>query len=287
MTHRAPTARHRRLVQELRRLRVERGLRQEDVAQQLDWSLSKQEKIERGAIAVRVPDVRAMLILYGLATPEHRAQHDALIRLARDARVKGWWHDYADAIPPWFEAYVGLEADASALHVYQGHFVPGLLQTEDYARSVYQAVRPTLEPEDIERAVAARMKRQARLTTRDPLHLWVILHEAVLLHQVGGPEVMRAQLDHLRLMGTRPTITIQVLPFAVGAHASMGTSFIVLKFPEPADPDIVYLEDLTSSAYLEDDPHLIRYNLVFDHLRTAALTDVESAALIERVVGTL
>jgi transcriptional regulator with XRE-family HTH domain len=286
VTRRAPTARHRRLIQELRRLREERGLRQEDVARELDWSLSKQEKIERGAIALRVPDVRAMLHLFELATPQHRSEYDALIRLARDARVKGWWHDYADAIPPWFEAYVGLEAEASTLHTYQGHFIPGLLQTEDYARAVYQAVRPTLDADDIERAVAARMKRQTRLSARDFLQLWVVLDEAVLLRQVGGPAIMRAQLEHLAAAGSRPNVTVQVLPFTVGAHASMGTSFVILQFREPAAPDIVYLEDLTSSAYLEEDPHLFRYNVVFDHLRSAALPDDGSAALIRSVART-
>jgi hypothetical protein len=253
------------------------------VARELDWSVSKQEKIERGIIAVRVADVRVMLHLFGLATPEHQGQYDALVRLARDARVKGWWHAYGDAIPAWFEGYVGFEADAAVQHTYEGHFVPGLLQTKDYAWAVYQAVRPTLTPDQIELAVAARMERQKRLTSRNPLQLWAVLDEAVLHRQVGGQAVMNAQLDNLAQVAAQPNITLQVLPYSVGAHASMGTSFIILKFPEPTEPDIVYLEDLTSSAYLEEDPHIFRYNVVFDHLRSAALSDADSAALIARL----
>ncbi|RAY16856.1 XRE family transcriptional regulator [Actinomadura craniellae] len=284
MPRRAPTARHRKLIQELRRLREERGLRQEDVARELDWSLSKQEKIERGAIAVRPADVRAMLHLFGLATPDHQQQFDTLLRLARDARVKGWWHDYGNAIPDWFESFVGFEADAEELHVYQNQIIPGLLQTRDYATVISAAVRPSLPAEEIESTVAARMKRQSRLSGTKPLRLWAILDESILHRQVGGSGVMADQLRHLLEVGERPNITIQVLPFSVGAHASVGTSFVVLQFPEPGDPDLVYLEDLTSSAYLEDDPHIFRYTVAFDHIKSAALSDRDSALLIAKLV---
>ncbi|MFF5260295.1 DUF5753 domain-containing protein [Actinomadura viridis] len=283
MARRAPTARQRRLAQELRRLREERGLRQEDVARELDWSLSKQEKIERAAIAVRVADVRAMLHLFGLSTSEHKQQYDAMVQLTRDARVKGWWHAFGDAIPSWFESYVGLEADASTLHTYAVQLIPGLLQTENYARAVAQAVRPSLTADDVEAAVTARMERQARLAPPDPLDFWAVIDEAALHRQIGGPSVMRAQLEHLAHLASRSNATVQVLPFSTGAHASMGTSFVILKFSEPTAPDIVYLEDLTSSAYLEEDPHISRYNVAFDHLRSAALSDRESSQMIARL----
>lgn len=291
MARRAPTARHRRLVQELRRLREQAGLRQEDVARELDWSLSKQEKIERGAISVRVADVRAMLDLFGLAGPEHREQYDALVRLARSARVKGWWNDYADAIPGWFESYVGFEADASGSLIFQDQVIPGLLQTEDYARSIYEAVRPPLSAKQIDRAVAARMERQARLTGERPLKIHAVLDEAVLHRQFGGMAVLRAQLHHLCRMARHPEadITIQVRPFSAGAHPSVGTSFVILRFQHPEDinPDVVYLEDLTSSAYLEEDPHLFRYNLAFEGLCATALPEDESIDLINRVAERL
>ncbi|WP_119727877.1 helix-turn-helix domain-containing protein [Thermomonospora amylolytica] len=291
MPRRAHTARHRRLVQELRRLREQAGLRQEDVARELDWSLSKQEKIERGAIGIRIADVRAMLDLFGLTGPEHREQYDALVRLARDARVKGWWNDYADAIPGWFESYVGLEADASGLLIFQDQVVPGLLQTEDYARAVYEAVRPPLETSKIDRAVAARMERQGRLTDETPLKIHAVLDEAVLHRQFGGRAVLQAQLRHLRHMARHPEadIKIQVRPFSAGAHPAVGTSFVILRFQHPGDgnPDVVYLEDLTSSAYLEEDPHLFRYNLAFEDLRATALPEDESIALIDRLAERL
>ncbi|SEG87460.1 Helix-turn-helix domain-containing protein [Thermomonospora echinospora] len=291
MPRRAHTARHRRLVQELRRLREQAGLRQEDVARELDWSLSKQEKIERGAISVRIADVRAMLDLFGLSGPKHREQYDALVRLARDARVKGWWNDYADAIPGWFESYVGFEADASGLLIFQDQVIPGLLQTEDYARAIYEAVRPALAANQIDRAVAARMERQSRLTGDQALKIHAVLDEAVLHRRFGGSAVLHEQLLHLERMARHPQadIEIQVRPFTAGAHPSVGTSFVILRFqgPEDTNPDVVYLEDLTSSAYLEEDPHLFRYNLAFKGLSATALPEDESIDLIGRVAARL
>jgi transcriptional regulator with XRE-family HTH domain len=280
MSRLSPTVRHRRLIHELRRLRKENGLSQEEVARQLDWSNSKQIKIERGTMMMRIADVRALLALYGVNGKER----EALIQLARDARQKSWWQSYGEAVPKWFEAYVGLEAEAAAIHAYQNQLVPGLLQTVDYARAVMEAVRPTIDPEEIERQVSVRMERQTLLTRDDrPLDLWAVLDEAVLHREVGNRGLTRLQLEHLVEIGRRPNVTIQVLPYAAGAHASMGTSFVIVQLPEETDRDVVYLDDLTSSGYLEEPEDLQMYRLVFDHLQAAALADDESAKLITRV----
>lgn len=279
-----PTVQRRRLATELRRLREDADLTIERVAERLMCSPSKISRLETGRRTINPRDVRDLLDLYGVPDEDR----EALIDLAREARQKrGWWHAYADALPEWFETYVGLETEASSLRTFENHLMPGLLQTTEYARAVIEAVRPSVPPDEIERRVAARMTRQDILTRNNPLHLWAILDESVLRRMVGGRGVMRLQLDHLLDMGARPHVTVQVLPFEAGAHAAEASSFAMLSFPEPADPDAVYLEDLTSSLYLEKPEDLVRYTLVFDHLRGTALSDTDSAGLIRGVAKDL
>lgn len=276
----SPTVRHRRLLQELRQLRGAAGLKQEEVATHMDWSTSRMTKVEGGILRISVNDVRAMLQLYGL---REGAKYEELLRLAKQAKERGWWHVYSDVIPQWFQVYVGLEAEASSLRNYEPELVHGLLQTESYARAIYQAARVTDAPEEIERHVSLRMARQDVITrSEQPMHLWAIMNEAALRRRVGGTNIMKEQLKHLIDMSARPNVTLQVLPYAVGAHAAMLGSFAILAFPEGAS-EIAYLEYVTGSLYLEKPEELRAYTLTYDHLRASALDPRSSVAMIAKL----
>lgn len=210
-------------------------------------------------------------------------ERTALLALGRQASHRGWWHSYADALPGWFEDYVGLEDGAASNWTYQAQLVPGLMQTADYATAVIRAAQPWVDDDEVGRQVTARATRQALITSADPLQFWVVLDEAALRRVVGGPAVMRAQLDRLGMLSALPNVTLQVLPFDAGAHASMGTSFNLLRFADADDNPIVYVEDLTSSQYLETAADVRRYSLVFDHIRAQALSLERSAAFIAQV----
>lgn len=262
----SPTVRRRRLAAELRRLREGAGLTIEDVAARLECSGSKISRIETNQVGCTPRDARDMLDLYGV--PADRA--DALVQLARDGRRKGWWHAYSDVFTG---AFVGLEAEAESLHAYQALLVPGLMQTQDYMRAVFRASWPEDTEAATEQRVKGRLLRQELLRDPDPPRYWVVVDEAVLCRPVGGVDVMRAQLEHLvKLASSLPHITVQVLPFAAGAHAGMEGAFLILGFPEQADPDVVYVENTTAMGYLEEPSDVDRYRLMFDHLRAAALS---------------
>ena len=277
-----PSARSRRLAAELLRLRETAGLSREEVADRLDWSTSKLWRVETARTRAHHGDVADLLDIYGV-TDERR---DALTKLAREARRRGWWHSYADVLAGGFETYVDLEAEASSIRTYEAQLVPGLLQTPEYAHAVLTAAWVTIEPEEIDRRLAFRMRRQELARTRDkPLALWAIVDEAVLRRQVGDREVMHAQLLRLAEAARRTNVTLQVLPFSVGAHVAMLGTFVLLSFPEPSDPDVVYLETDTSSLYLEEPPEIARYSEVFDHLRATALAPRESIDFISAIAA--
>lgn len=279
----SPTARRRRLAAALRQLRETRQLSCADAGAAVGWSESKVSRIETGRVGVRQPDLESLLDLYQM-TGEERT---ALLALRRQATHRGWWHSYADALPKWFDDYVGLEDGAKAKLIYDNQLVPGLMQTNDYAAAVTRAARPWADDDEVERQLAARTTRQALLTMADPLQVWAVLDEAVLRRTVGGSAVMAAQLRRLIELAALPNVTLQVLPFALGAHASMGTSFDLLQFPEPSETPIVYIEDHTSSQYLETRADIERYTLVFDHLRASALPPEQSAAFIRRTADAM
>jgi hypothetical protein len=216
-----------------------------------------------------------MLEIYGAPAE----QRDSLVQLARDSRQKGWWHAYGDTVQPHFATYLGLESAASEIRIYEVSLIPGLLQTEDYARAVITAGMVNSPQADIERRVALRMERQ-RLARSSPPKVWAVLDEAALHRHVGGPEVMRAQLEYLLELARLPNVSLQVVPFTGGAHPAMGRPFIVLVFGERIDPDVVYLEDLTSALWVENMAEVDRYNVFFNHLRATAFSFDESAALI-------
>jgi transcriptional regulator with XRE-family HTH domain len=268
----------RRLVIELRRFREAAGLTGEQVAEQMGWSVAKVYRIEGDKVRVLPRDAQRLLKLYGIGGE----QAEAVMELARAARAKDWWHQYSGAIPEWFQFYVGLEAAASAMQEYCAELVTGLLQTEAYARAVMAAAARS-DTGEMDRQVAVRLERQKRLTAADAPSLWVVLDEAVLLRQVGGPAVMAGQLAHIGQMAGQPNVTVQVLPFTAGAHPAMLGSFTLMQFPDPADKDVVYLEAETGALYLEKPQDVDRYSLMIDYLRAQALGPAESRALIAQL----
>lgn len=273
----SPTARGRRLRHELRRMREDAGLTHSEVARRLEWSASKVSRIETGQSRVQTGDVRDLLEVYGIAD---QSTADALVQLAREARRRGWWTRYTDVLG--IGTYVGLEAEAASLHTYESMFVPGLLQTEDYAQAVIRAGQTRPDPETLNRRLTARMARQEILTRPDPPEIWAVLDESVVNRPVGDPEVMRAQLQHLIEMSTRPntSLTLQVLPLTVGAHPGMNGPFVILGFASPTDPPMVYLETATDGLYLDEPADVERYTLMFNHLVARALGPDESRTKI-------
>ena len=279
----SPTVRGRRLRYELRQFRERRGLTIEQVSElsEGDWNASTISRWETGDRRIRPSDLRPLLDIYDV----RGEQREVLLTLARQARERGWWRSYSDAVPEWFQVYLGLEAEAASIHEYGSELVPGILQTADYYRAFMHAAPAAGDEETIERKAAVRLTRQERLTNDDPPDYWAVLNEAVIRRVVGGAATMRAQLLHIAEMADRPNVSVQVLPFRTGAHAAMDGSFTVLGFREATDPDVVYLESQAGSLYLEKAPEVERYAAVFSYLIAKALDPDESRALIARAAA--
>ncbi len=263
----------------MRRLRKESGKTREQVAEFVGCSPVTVTRIESGQSAPRVADAARMLELYGV-TGDRR---EVLITLAREARRRGWWQQHSGGFPAWFEVYVGLEEEASEIRSYEPELIPGLLQTERYTRAVMLADVVVPPDEELDRRIAARMKRQERLDGEDAPKMWVVLNEAALRREVGGRETMQEQLRHLTDVSRPSKVVIQVLTYAAGAHPALDGAFVILRFPEPADPDVAYIQYRRGSLYLEEPSDVGYYAEVFDHLRARALGPDESRALIARV----
>ncbi|MGW4381766.1 helix-turn-helix domain-containing protein [Kitasatospora sp. NPDC004531] len=270
-----PTVRRRRLGAELRRLRELRGMTAEEVAGRLMVSQSKISRLENGRRSISPRDVRDLCEVY--AVDDERVRN-GLMEMAKESRQRGWWHEFGD-IP--YSVYIGLEAEASSIRAYESSFVPGLLQTPEYAEAVVTGTQPDTDPVAIRRRVDVRLKRQHRIHGEDQLgSLWVVVDEAVLRRQVGGPRVMAEQLFQLVDLGERPNINLQVIPFTHGAHPGMTGTFSLMEFPESADSTVVYFEGVTSDLYLEKEADVRRYTNLYDHLRAAALSVTESRSMI-------
>lgn len=281
MQRKSPTARHRRLMSELNRLRDVSGLSRAEVAERIGTTDTTVWRYETGLTRPKVSDVAALLDVYGV-TGDAR---DELLEGAREARKRGWWHRYRQTLKPGFDSYIGLEAEASVLRTFQPQVVPGVLQTAEYARTVIQETSIVNTPSDIDEKVAVRTSRQELLTrSSDPIHLTAVLDEAVLRRQVGGAEVMKEQLEQLILLTKRPNIDIRVLPFHTGAHAGLDGQFNLLEFPAAEDPDVVYLEQAGSGLVPEDPEEVRRYTLIFGNLMTKSLPANDSRAFLSRVV---
>jgi transcriptional regulator with XRE-family HTH domain len=276
---RSPTIRRRRLGIELRRLRESADLTIEDVARRLGYSDSKVSRIETGQVTATPQDVRDMLGLYGI-TGE---QQEALVQVAREAREKGWWQAYSDTL---VVPLVGLEVAATTIRIYEVLVVPGVFQTEAYAQAVIRTMRPDLPPGQLSRWIELRMARGRSLFNRpDPPAVTAVVDEGVLRRPVGGRDVMRGQLRRLAQMAAHPAVTLHVLPFSAGEHAAMSGPFTLFGFSDPVDPDVVYLEHITSDLYLEDAGEVRRYVRAFDRLCGLALNPDDSVDLVERLAG--
>lgn len=257
-----PTVRRRRLGQELRRLRELKGMTAEEVAERLLVSQSKISRLENGRRSISQRDVRDLCGVYDV---EDKRIVDSLMEMARDSRQQGWWHTFGD-IP--YSVYIGLETDAESLRVYEPQIVTGLLQTRPYAEALVRGALPETSADEIEKRVEVRIRRQERITTeRNPLRLWVVLDEAALHRVVGSRLVMREQLEHLIELSELPHVTVQVLPFEVGAHPGINGQYAILEFADAADSSVVYLEGVTSDLYLEKAQDVQKYAVMYEHLR--------------------
>ncbi|MBO4207770.1 helix-turn-helix domain-containing protein [Micromonospora echinofusca] len=275
----SPTIRARRLRRELRRLRERTGRTSEEVAKLLGWHRTKVIRFELGHSRVMTKDIEALLDIYEVSDEER----EVLTALHRQARQKGWWSAYGDVLP---DDYVGFEAEATVISTFESLYVPGLLQTEEYVRAIVRAGRSTADQDEIDRRVSARLGRKVLLSRDVPPALWVVLDEAAVRRVVGGPKVMRAQLARLVEACDLPTVELQILPFAAGAHAAMGGPFTLLDYADSLlDPTVVYLDNDTSTLLLEEGQQVARYRLMFDHLRAKALDPDRSADFLTRVAA--
>jgi transcriptional regulator with XRE-family HTH domain len=276
----SPTSRRRRLGLELRRLREAVDLTGDDVAKQLGWSVSKVSRIEKARAAVPWSDVSDLLDIYNV-DGETRA---ALIQLCKDSKQQAWWQPYNDVLASFknLANYIDLESAASSLRIYTPLTIPGLLQTEDYARAIIATARPLeLTEEEVERRIELRLHRQEVIARDPPLRLWAIMDEAALHRQVGGDKVMRGQLARLASAARHPDITLQVIPYGAGGHVAMAGAFSLFSFVE--DPDVLSVEAVTGTLYLDRDADIRRATLCFDHLRATAHTAVNSVELINEM----
>lgn len=280
----APTAQRLVLGGHLRRLREERGITTEQAAEAIRGSHSKISRMEHGRVGFKERDVSDLLTLYGVVDGEQRA---ALLNMARDSSTVGWWHSYSDVLPNWVEPYVGLEAAASIIRTYQVQFVPGLLQTETYARALLRLGFPSADEEEVARRSELRVSRQEILNKPHAPRLWAVVDEAALRRPLGGASVMREQLRHLIDMADHPAVTLQVLPFRVGGHAAGGGPFAILRFAEPDLSDVVYVEQLTSALYLDKPADLDRYMEVMEQLCLQAEHTSQTVKLINSILAEL
>jgi transcriptional regulator with XRE-family HTH domain len=278
-----PNIRRRRLGAALRRLREGSGMSLEVVAKELGWSTSKVSRIELAKIAVTPADVRALLGVLDALSEEV----ETLVSLAGEDRQPGWWRQYAEVLPPWFEGYLSLESEAARLLAYESEVVPGLLQTEQYAAETLRHSLYTPLPDEAARAAELRRTRQVRLVGPDPIYLDVVINEGALRRVVGGREVMRAQLTRLIEATELPNVALRMLPFAAGAHPGVDGSFTVLEFSDPSNPRIVYLDRMTDSEYLEGLRDVAAYRHAHERLRASALSVSDSREMISSLLREL
>lgn len=265
----APTVGQVVLGRRLQDLRERAGLKREEAAKILRVAPATVRRMETAEVALKIPYLQLLLKSYGIADDEA----DAFVMLAEEANKPGWWQRFHDILPGWFSMYVSLEGAASLIRSYEPHFVPGLLQTEEYARGVMRsgAIGQT-RPADIERYVALRMERQSLLTRDDAPRLWVVMDETALRRPVGGPDVMREQFDRLLEATEMPHVTLQVAPFAAGPHPGTYGPFVLFRFAVAELPDMVYSEYLTGAVYLDARTEVATHLEVMDRMAAQAAT---------------
>ncbi|MEU7843647.1 helix-turn-helix transcriptional regulator [Micromonospora sp. NPDC049114] len=279
-----PTVLRMLLGAQLRRLRESSGVTREGAGWEIRSSESKISRMELGRVGFKERDVSDLLTLYGVSDEGER---EALLKLARDANSPGWWHRYGDVLPSWFQSYLGLEAAAALIRSYEVQFVPGLLQTREYARAVVLLGHGAAGVAEIDRRVELRMQRQQLLHRDKPPQLWAVVDEAALRRPIGGAEVMREQLVALIEATKSPTIRLQVIPFAAGGHAAAGGAFTILRFGDQELPDIVYIEQLTSAIYLDKRDDLDYYAVAMERLCVEAEPPERTPEILGRLLEEL
>ena len=270
-----PTVRRRRLGSELRKLREQKGMTAEEVAARLLVSQSKISRLENGRRSISQRDVRDLCGVYGV---EDVRIVESLMQMAKESRQQGWWHAFGD-IP--YSVYIGLETEAASLRVFEPQVVPGLLQTQGYATAVIAGNLPEATTEQVDKRVNVRMRRQERILDPDgPLRMWAVIDEAALHRLVGDKQLMREQLEHLVELSQLPHVTVQVLPFDMGAHPGILGQYAILEFPDASDSSVVYIEGVTSDLYLEKANDVQKYSVMYEHLRAQALNVEQSRQFI-------
>ncbi|AXK34575.1 XRE family transcriptional regulator [Streptomyces armeniacus] len=263
---------------QLRRLREASGISREAAGDAIRGSHAKISRLELGRTGYKERDVYDLLTLYGVHDPHER---EDFLALARQASVPGWWNKYSDVLPPWFEQLLGLEEAASVIRTYEVQFVPGLLQTVEYARACIQLGHPRASEREVEKRIRLRMERQQVLERSYGPKLWAVLDEAALQRPLGSDKVMREQLERLLWASRQPNITLQIAPFRIGGLAAAGGPVTILRFLEPDLPDIVYLEQLTSALYLDKQEEVENYMVVMDRLCATADAPAKTVAFLE------
>jgi transcriptional regulator with XRE-family HTH domain len=266
---------------QLRRLREARGISREEAGYAIRGSESKISRMELGRVGFKERDVLDLLTLYGIT--DEREREEALV-LTRDANTPGWWHRYSDLLPSWFQNFLGLETAAVLIRSYEVQFVPGLLQTEAYARAVIQIGFSSANTEEIDRRVKLRIDRQKILRRPDPPQLWAVVDEAALRRPIGGVSVMRAQIEALIEATKLPHVRLQVIPFQVGGHAAAGGAFSILRFPDQDLPDVVFIEQLTGGFYLEKPDEVDQYAGAMGRLYIEAAPLAQTAEILHDIL---
>jgi hypothetical protein len=276
-----PTVLRMLLGAHLRRLREAQGVTREDAGWEIRSSESKISRLELGRVGFKERDVADLLTLYGVDDSEERTR---LMALAREANNPGWWHRFGDVLPNWFQSYLGLEAAAALIRTYEVQFVPGLLQTREYARSVVLLGHGRAKAEEIDRRVELRMQRQQILHRNNPPRLWMVVDEAALRRPIGGLDVMRGQVEALlEINSSLPHVRLQVIPFNAGGHAAAGGAFTILRFPDEDLPDVVYIEQLTSALYLDKRDDVDLYAEAMERLCVEARPPADTAKVLEDI----
>ncbi|WP_059005903.1 helix-turn-helix domain-containing protein [Streptomyces specialis] len=262
----------------LRRLREGCGITREAAGDAIRGSHAKISRLELGRVSAKERDIADLLTLYGVVD---EAQREQFLALARQASKPGWWQRYSDVLPSWFETLIGLEEAASMIRTYEVQFIPGLLQTPDYARACIRLGNPRATDRQVDRRVELRMERQQLLDKPHAPKLWAVVDEAALRRPLGGPEAMRTQIRRLRELAERPNITLQIAPFRLGGLAAAGGPITILRFLEPDLPDIVYLEQLNSALYLDKRDDVEDYLAVMDSLCATAEPHGKTAEFLD------
>jgi transcriptional regulator with XRE-family HTH domain len=266
---------------QLRRLRTDMGLSREQAAEAIRASEWKIHRLENGQVGFKDRDIVDLLRRYGVTDPDDIAD---FLEFAREANAPGWWQHYSDLLPRWFRAYVDLESTASLIRTYEGQFIPGLLQTDDYMRAVIHGALLDESGEEVGRRVRLRMARQVLLTREHPPRLWGVVDEAALRRPVGGHEVMRGQLERLIAATKLPNVILQILPFASGAHPAMVGAFSILRFADGDLPDVVYVEHLTNALYLDGRDDVNQYLHVMDQISMSAAPPDKTMDILHKIL---